>query len=62
MASKKSKAPRYTNDLLKIPGMAFDVNIPDPKARIQAYIDSYSVADMEDHKVQRPPTLPGWIE
>jgi len=35
------KAERYTTDLLKIPGVAFDVTVADPKERIQAYIDAY---------------------
>lgn len=47
----KPKAARYTTDLLSIPGMAFDVNIQDPRDRIQAYIDSYNVPDMAAHKV-----------
>ncbi|KAL2834153.1 HotDog domain-containing protein [Aspergillus pseudoustus] len=50
MEPRKWKAPRYTSELLNIPGMAFDVHIPDPKARIQAYIDSYDAPDMKGHK------------
>ncbi|OQV06033.1 hypothetical protein CLAIMM_10674 [Cladophialophora immunda] len=50
MEPRKPKPPRYSSELLSIPGMAFDVRVPDPKARIQAYIDSYSHADMKDHK------------
>ncbi|EXJ74996.1 uncharacterized protein A1O5_01692 [Cladophialophora psammophila CBS 110553] len=38
---KAPKAQRYTTELLKTPGMAFDITIPDPKERIEAYIDAY---------------------
>lgn len=50
--SKRTKAPRYTTDLLKTPGMAFDISIEDPKERIQCYIDAYRNAG-DGHKVSR---------
>lgn len=37
--STKAKHP---TDLLNTPGMKFDIDIPDPKQRIQAYIDEYA--------------------
>ncbi|KIX09205.1 uncharacterized protein Z518_00284 [Rhinocladiella mackenziei CBS 650.93] len=47
---KHSKAERYTTDLLEIPGMAFDVSVPDPKERIQVYIDAYRKSDPANHQ------------
>jgi hypothetical protein len=40
MSTKTSRG--YTTDLLSIPGMKFNVDIDDPKERIQAYLDEYA--------------------
>lgn len=54
MGSKDgSKAPRYTANLLEIPGMAFDISIEDPRARIQKYIDTFRQTEPGVHKVRR---------
>lgn len=45
------KAERYNTDILKIPGVAFDVSVSDPKQRIQAYIDSYRTGSSELRQV-----------
>jgi hypothetical protein len=37
-----SAKQRYTASLLSTPGMKFSIDIADPKARIQAYIDEYA--------------------
>ena len=36
------KKERYTTEHLDVPGMKFDVDIADPKERIQAYINAYA--------------------
>lgn len=50
---KPTKGQRYTTDLLKIPGMAFDVTVADPKERIQAYLDAYRKAGQTRDEVGR---------
>ena len=51
-ASKaRAKAPRYTTDLLKTPGMSFDTDIESPKERIQKYIDAYRNSQAGDFQV-----------
>lgn len=47
----KMKSTRYTTELLKTPGMAFDVNVADPKKRIQTYIDAYRTSEMGKYQV-----------
>lgn len=49
---KPTKVPRYTTDLLKIPGMSFDVTVTDPKERIQAYLDNYRKAGQTRDEVR----------
>ncbi|KIW82272.1 hypothetical protein Z517_05299 [Fonsecaea pedrosoi CBS 271.37] len=44
--SEAPKAERYSTDLLKIPGMAFEITEPDPKKRIEAYIQAYRNPEM----------------
>ncbi|KAJ9637385.1 hypothetical protein H2204_004809 [Knufia peltigerae] len=44
---RNPKAERYNTNILKIPGIAFDVKLQDPKQRIQAYIDSYRTGSSE---------------
>lgn len=53
---KPTKVPRYTTDLLKIPGMSFDVTVTDPKERIQAYLDNYRKAGQTRDEVCMDPT------
>lgn len=50
-SNKPGKAPRYTTDLLSIPGFAFHINVPDAKDRIQAYIDDYRNAEAPNQQV-----------
>lgn len=47
------QAPRYTTDLLKIPGMSFDFDVEDPRARIQKYIDAYRLSKQDAFQVRR---------
>lgn len=48
---RNPKAERYNTNILKIPGIAFDVKLQDPKQRIQAYIDSYRTGSSELRQV-----------
>lgn len=38
----------YTKELLSRPGMAFAVDIADPKTRVQASMDAYKNSDDEE--------------
>lgn len=49
--AKPPKAKRYTTDILKLPGVAFDVTVLDPKERIQVYVDSYRNDDGRPRQV-----------
>lgn len=51
--AKTRNAERYTTDILKLPGVAFDVTVLDPKERIQVYVDSYRKDDRSPQQVFR---------
>jgi hypothetical protein len=70
-ATMSTTKTRYTTDLLSTPGMKFRIDIPDPKERIQAYIDEYakpihdpseqeevSSVALEDFFATRPSDMP----
>lgn len=52
------KVRRYTTDLLDIPGVAFHVDVDDPKERIQKYIDMYRDKPGEEKQQVRYSTIP----
>ncbi|KAG4281973.1 hypothetical protein FPRO06_10877 [Fusarium proliferatum] len=41
MATTSKSSRRYSNDLLSIPGITFDVTVADPVLRIRSYLETY---------------------
>lgn len=41
MATTSKSSRSYSNDLLSIPGITFDVTVADPVLRIRSYLETY---------------------